>query len=231
MFMPADPRRVLTAADERPQAPGPATLWSWRDGNALRRFGSMDGEATTALSVDAAGSRVVTADGAYDPVVWNASTGRGTRLGRDAAAVHTVALSARGNRLAAASGDDSVRLWDLDRRRVLREFESGPVAGLAFAAGDRMVLAHTRSRVRIFAADDGALVGEFRRPGEPLWQAALSPDGRRVAATGADLVVRVYDCPACVERGDGALRERVEAQAGRELGDAEVDRYLEEARR
>ena len=94
-----------------------------------------------------------------------------------------------------------------------------------------MVLAHTKSRVRICAADDGALVAEFRRPGEPLWQAALSPDGRQVAATGADLVVRVYDCPACVERDDGALRSRIGAQAGRELREAEIDRYLEEARR
>jgi WD40 repeat protein len=143
--------------------------------------------------------------------------------------VHLVAFSARGDRLLTAASDETVRLSDVRSRRTLRDFEAGTVAGLAFGARDRLILAHTSSTVRVFAAADGAKLDELRRPDERLWHAALSPDGRRLATTGSDNVVRIYACPGCVDRDARALRARVRAQVGRELREAEEERYLREA--
>jgi WD40 repeat protein len=231
MFMPGEPDRVLTATNERPRVAAPAALWNWRDGKRVREFGHLKGRTETALSVDAGsgGSGVATADGGtVRPILWDAETGRGRELWGHDGPVHMVAFSSRGDRLLTGSSDDTVRLWDVRTRRTLREIDAGTVAGLSFGARDRMILAHTTSAIRVVAADDGATVAELRRPGEQLWHAALSPDGRRVAATGSDLVVRVYDCPACVDRDGEALRARVRAQVGRELRDAEEERYLRE---
>jgi WD40 repeat protein len=140
-----------------------------------------------------------------------------------------VAFSSRGDRLLTGSSDDTVRLWNARTRRTLREIDAGTVAGLAFGARDRLILAHTTSTIRVVSADNGATVAELRRPGEQLWHAVLRPDGRQVAATGSDLVVRVYDCPGCVDRAGEALRARVRAQVGRDLREAEEERYLREA--
>jgi WD40 repeat protein len=231
MFVPGEPSRVLTAMDERPGVSAPATLWDWRSGRRVRELGRLGGETQTALSADAGpGSSVATADGGtVRAILWDTSTGAGRELRGHDGPVHMAAFSSRGDRLLTGSSDDTVRLWNVRTRRTLREMEAGTVAGLEFGARDRMILAHTMSTVRIFAADDGATVAELRRPGEELWHAVMSPDGRRVAATGSDLVVRVYDCPACVDRDDDALRARVQAQVGRELRDAEEERYLREA--
>jgi len=232
MFMPGEPGRVLTAMNEEPEVAAPATLWNWRDGAKVREFGRLRGEIETALSVDAgpAGASVVTADaGTVRAILWDAKTGSGRELSGHDGPVHMVAFSSRGDRLLTGSSDGTVRLWSVPTRRTLREIDTGTVAGLGFGARDRMILAHTTSTIRVVSADDGATVAELRRPGERLWHAVLSPDGRRVAATGSDLVVRVYDCPACGDRDDEALRARVQAQVGRELREAEAERYAREA--
>jgi WD40 repeat protein len=232
LFMPGQPGRVLTAMNRRPEVAAPATLWNWRDGGAVRAFGRLNGQTETALSVDAdpAGSSVVTADGGtVRPILWDAQTGRGRELWGHDGPVHMVAFSSRGDRLLTGSSDDTVRLWNARTRRTLREIDAGTVAGLAFGARDRLILAHTTSTIRVVSADNGATVAELRRPGEQLWHAVLRPDGRQVAATGSDLVVRVYDCPGCVDRAGEALRARVRAQVGRDLREAEEERYLREA--
>ncbi|HEV3378106.1 MAG TPA: WD40 repeat domain-containing protein, partial [Thermoleophilaceae bacterium] len=232
MFMPGDPDRVLSAMNEGPRTSAPAALWTWRDGRKVRDFGRLKGETEVALSVDAdsTGSLVATADGGtVRPILWNAATGRGRELWGHDGPVHMVAFAPRGRRLLTGSGDETVRLWNADTGRTLREIDAGTVTGLGFGARDRLILAHTRSTVRVVAADDGTVVAEFRRPGEQLWHAVLSPDGRRVATTGSDLVVRVYDCEGCINRDADALRQRVRRQVGRELREDQIERYLEEA--
>jgi WD40 repeat protein len=231
MFMPGAAGRVLTAMDERPLVSAPATLWDWRSGRRIREFASFDGQPQTALSVDAApdGALVATADaGTVRAILWDPATGEGRELRGHDGPVHMVAFSAGGDRLLTAASDETVRLWDVPTRRTRRDFEAGTVAGLAFGARDRLILAHTSSTVRVFAADGAKLV-ELRRHGERLWHAAMSPDGRQIATTGSDNLVRVYACPACVDRDPRALRARVRAQVGRELREAEEERYLREA--
>jgi WD40 repeat protein len=173
---------------------------------------------------------VATADaGTARAILWDVATGEGRELAGHDGPVQLVAFSAGGDRLLTAASDETVRLWDVRTRRTLRDFEAGTVAGLAFGARDRLILAHTSSTVRVFAAGDGARLVEMRRPGERLWHAVISPDGRKVATTGSDNVVRVYSCPGCVDRDGRALRARVKAQVGRELREAEEERYLREA--
>jgi WD40 repeat protein len=232
MFMPGAAGRVLTAMNQQPVVAAPATVWDWRTGRKIREFGSLRGEPQTAFSVDAGpgGAQVATADaGTARAILWDVATGEGRELAGHDGPVQLVAFSAGGDRLVTASSDETVRLWELRSGRTLRDFEAGTVAGLAFGARDRLILAHTSSTVRVFAAGDGARLVEMRRPGERLWHAVISPDGRKVATTGSDNVVRVYSCPGCVDRDGRALRARVKAQVGRELREAEEERYLRDA--
>src|SRR5262249_19091705 len=114
--------------------------------------------------------------------------------------VHRVAISPDG-KLAASGGDDPIRLWDLATAKEIRQFRGhqSSLSGVAFSP-DGTVLAssgHQDQTVRIWEVATGKELHCLRGNAFPHGIAFL-PDGRHVALSGNDGMLRLWD----VKSGD-----------------------------
>ncbi|MDB5314083.1 MAG: High-affnity carbon uptake protein Hat/HatR [Gemmataceae bacterium] len=132
--------------------------------------------------------------------VWDAATlALKFELPGHADGVTGIAFSPRGQLIATVAGDKTLRLWEAATGGELAVFEEGhtePLAGVAFApsgrqiataGGDKMVGLWNASLPRVFA--DRAVAGK------PGWTgvAAVSPDGKRIAAVGEKHAILIQD--------------------------------------
>jgi WD40 repeat protein len=102
------------------------------------------------------------------------------------------------HRLATASQDGIVRLWDVVRRRVEHRLEgadgwSRPVA--LSPAGDLLASSGVDGVIRLWDPETGARRAAVRGDGTTVWGLAWSPDGRALVSAGADGALRVYGLP------------------------------------
>ena len=116
------------------------------------------------------------------------------------AGVAAVAFSPDG-KLLATGGYQAVLIWDLAGGRLLRRIGLGPasnlVQDLAFHK-DGLLLALAEGSpsgpgaVKVFHPAEGRLVMDFSEPKDVVYSVAFSPDGKWLAAGGADSLVHVW---------------------------------------
>ncbi len=143
------------------------------------------------------------------------ATLRGHNLG-----VNAVAFAPpHGDRIATASYDRTVKIWDRSSFRAVATLHrhKDAVFGLAYSPDGKLLATCGWDRViRLWNARTDDLVAELPGHTNWVWSVAFSPDGTTLASAGADLTVRIWDVakrgtslvPDAVDRPQSCLQPR-----------------------
>jgi RNA polymerase sigma factor (sigma-70 family) len=179
---------------------GVVRMWDTRTGKELRRFEQTDGFTAAAL-LDA-GKTLVGADAAGTLHVWDAATGKELRSWKaHPGRVEQIAPAPAGRSFLTLGGlaDYTLRLWDSETGKESQQFklEGGSVHSAHWAGDGKTLLAFSdQGWARVWDVDSGKVLskleelqgifGEKADDGKggrrEIKPAALSPDGRTVAA-------------------------------------------------
>src|SRR6266511_4167538 len=113
--------------------------------------------------------------------VWDAATGELLHdLRGHAKEVVGVAFSPNGRQLVSASGDHTIRVWDLaDGREVQRLEHTEAARSVVFSPDGKLLLSGGYDGVRVWDAGTGKPLGAFPQLGTLV---AVSPDGKYLAS-------------------------------------------------
>jgi eukaryotic-like serine/threonine-protein kinase len=107
-----------------------------------------------------------------------------------------IAFSPDGRRVAAPSGDNTVRVRDAETGRevLLLVGHGSRVTDVVFSPdGQRIASADYDSSIRVWDSNSGEQLAELRGHGSAVNCLAYSPDGRRIASGGLDGCIRLWD--------------------------------------
>jgi WD40 repeat protein len=148
--------------------------------------------------------------------------------------VYAVAWDPAGRRLASASGDATVRLWDGGAGKqlaVLRGHENTVTNVVWDPVGRRLASASTDQTVRLWDVETGKKLSVLRGHDDAVSSVAWDPTGRRLASASVDKTVRVWSGDTgrelSVLRGHEAMVLAVAwDSSGRRLASASADKTV-----
>lgn len=120
-----------------------------------------------------------------------------TELATGAPAVTGLAVAPDGALVATAGYDGTVGLWSCDTWEPVRELPAGGnVNAIAFSHDGQLLAAAAAGRLVIWSHRDQDPIASYRLPIKGVYALAFSADTRRLAQTGADGKVRIFELGA-----------------------------------
>jgi RNA polymerase sigma factor (sigma-70 family) len=110
--------------------------------------------------------------------------------------VWSMAFTLDGKMLASVGGDNTVRLWDVDTWKQIRQFDGGPIHGhrLALSPDGKTLAFNSGNYVRLWDVTSGKEPDWPIGPRTPVQLIAYSPDGKTLASTSEeDRSVYIWD--------------------------------------
>ena len=110
--------------------------------------------------------------------------------------VTSIAFASDGRRLASASLDGTVKLWDVTTGAEQLSIDHDPfeVFSVAFSSDDtRIVTGGSDNKISLWDARSGDLLTDLGGHVDIVYAAAFTPDGRRIVSCGGDRNVKVWD--------------------------------------
>jgi len=129
--------------------------------------------------------------------------------------VQSVAYSPDGSRLASASHDHTVKLWDAVTGQFIRTLAASQnVWAVVFHPdGTRMASAGDDRAVTLWDVATGQVIRTFPGHTDKIWDLAFAPDGKTIASSSLDGTVKLWDVAA------GSLVRTVEAHRADHVDD------------
>ncbi|HZQ32730.1 MAG TPA: TIR domain-containing protein [Mycobacterium sp.] len=144
------------------------------------------------------GHQIVSAGNDHELRVWNADVGQpiSTPLTQGRGTVTSLAIS--DTRIASATADGTVQLWDSETGRTVAVLEghNGVVNSVAFTGdGDQLATGSVDGTIRLWRAEDGVPVRTLT-VGRPVYSVAFSPKDGRLASASGDGQLTMWDMPS-----------------------------------
>jgi WD40 repeat protein len=232
-----DGHRIASAGDD-----GTVRLWNADNGHLIGKPLVASGQALTSVAFSPDGRRLATAGADGTVRIWDANAGTlvGAPINPGQGPLTSVAFSPDGRRVVIGGGN-SVRLWDVQTGSPIGEprIHGELVHSVAFSPdGNRIVSGGMEKgyngTVRLWDANTGQLIRAVPIGGADVVVFAVSyrPDGRRIAAAGADGVIQRLDAGTLEKVGEPlqAHEDTVVALAyspdGRTLASASLDETI-----
>ena len=150
------------------------------------------------------------------------------------APIRGLCFSPDGRRLATASANWTIKLWDTRTGALLQLFRghTGAVSSVCFSPdGKRLASCGNDRMVCLWDADSGRAIHALKGHTDMVWGVCFSPDGRRVASAGEDQLVKIWDaetgqCLHDLKRHTEPVRGVCFSPDGRYLASAGEDKWV-----
>jgi eukaryotic-like serine/threonine-protein kinase len=188
--------------------PGRLDVWNANTGEHVMVIPMPNGELhAMAYSPD---GKYVALGQWHDVRIWDMGTAKEVRSFNHSGLVQCVAYSPDGRRVASASFDQTVKIWDPKNGNEIRTLRghADRVVSVAFGPnGKRLASGSADSTVKLWNAATGREIGTLRGHTGYVWSVAFSPDGTRLASGGGHQAkgeVKVWDLTRLEHSSDPA---------------------------
>jgi WD40 repeat protein len=192
---------------------GKVRLWDSKTGKDIHNpeedsFGNLYDATSVAFSPDGKLLAAGNEGGDNEVVVWNVVSGEESyRLSK---AKSPVAFNKSGTRLATASGDDFIKIWDVETGEKLRTIEgAGKVTALQFSPNGKTLMSAGEDAgeqsIKSWSAATGKQDEEFSPEFKPQVGFAFTPDGQSLVVAGktdTDPEIKLLDAETGAEQED-----------------------------